>query len=78
MRQADLKHLFGSNSSLYAPTWLAIEAAMRQPVDARPFKQMAAPRADKGKGKANVHDELEREKTWVKEHSGASPRPPCS
>jgi len=51
---------------------------MRQPVDARPFKQMAAPRADKGKGKANVHDELEREKTWVKEHSGASPRPPCS
>ncbi|GAA5899721.1 hypothetical protein JCM8208_004545 [Rhodotorula glutinis] len=69
MRQADLKHLFVSNSSLYAPAWLAIDAAWRLPVDQRPFKQMAAPRADKGKGKANVHDELEREKTWVKEHS---------
>ncbi|KPV73730.1 uncharacterized protein RHOBADRAFT_38348 [Rhodotorula graminis WP1] len=69
LRQVDLKHLFASNSSLYGPTWLAVDAAFRLPVEARPFKEMAAPRADKGKAKANVHDELEREKTWIKDHS---------
>ncbi|BGP50210.1 hypothetical protein JCM10450v2_006126 [Rhodotorula kratochvilovae] len=67
VRQSDLKKLFVANSSFYAPAYIAIEQGFKEPVDARPFKLIASARVDKGKGKDNVNDELEREKVWVKE-----------
>jgi len=73
MRQADIKQLFTtSGSSLYAPAYLALEKWFKQPANARPFRLMTTTRVDKGKGKAKVDDELEREILWVREHSGAS------
>ncbi|GAA6012212.1 hypothetical protein JCM10207_002762 [Rhodosporidiobolus poonsookiae] len=68
IQQANIKRIFQSASSFYAPAYLAAQKALQQTEAERGFKLMAVStraRASKGKGKAN--DEFEREHKWVVE-----------
>ncbi|GAA5897292.1 hypothetical protein JCM5296_000992 [Sporobolomyces johnsonii] len=65
--QVNLKRLFQSNSSFYAPTYVAAEKALKQTDAERGFKLMLGSRAAKGKGKGKVCEDLEKEKQWVAE-----------
>ncbi|BGP26488.1 zinc finger, C6HC-type protein [Rhodotorula toruloides] len=67
VQQHNMKRMFLAASSFYAPTYLAATKALRQSADERGWKLMVAPRADKGKNKADPQAELEKEIKWVKE-----------
>ncbi|GAA5899738.1 hypothetical protein JCM6882_005425 [Rhodosporidiobolus microsporus] len=70
IQQTNIKKLFQSSSSFYAPTYLAAQKALKQTDAERGFKLMAGGKGRVGKGKGKASDEYELERKWVVEELG--------